>query len=210
LNYSIQKSGTSKFKVKRSEFLSYTVPINNHTELNNYIKELKGQHQTARHFCWAYRIHDKNETVENFSDAGEPSGSAGIPILNAIRSANIINCGVIVIRYFGGVKLGKRGLINAYNTSASMAIAESDIKKWTPKINLLLKGDISYYGNVLNIVKRFGGKIITDISSEQFNLEIEIPKKEHKDFSVGFKDITQNSGVIKKQSEHDQTKEVRK
>lgn len=184
--------------------------MNSTDELNIYLKELKSLHPTARHFCWAYRFTHESDVIENSSDAGEPSGSAGVPILNAIRSKNVINCTIIVVRFFGGVKLGKPGMIRAYRLAAEQAITKSDIKKWIPKVNISLYGDIRFYGNVLNVVKRHGGRIISDVSSEQFDVVVELQAQESEDFEIAFDEITQNSGVIKKQSEHDQTKEVRK
>jgi len=210
LSYILIHPTVAKFKEKRSEFIAYAKILNSADKLNIYLKELKSLHPTARHFCWAYRIANNNSIIENSSDAGEPSGSAGVPILNAIKCENIINCGIIVVRFFGGVKLGKPGLIRAYRFAAEQAIAKSDTIKWIPKVKILLNGDIRFYGNVLNTVKRYGGKILSDVSTEQINVVIELQLKKFKDFEIAYNEITQNSGLIKKQSEHDQTKEVRK
>lgn len=210
MNYIIKNPASAKYKEKRSEFIAFSKYINNTDDLNEYLKSLKSSHQTARHFCWAYRIYQDNEIIENSSDAGEPSGSAGIPILNTLKSKKIINCAIIVIRYFGGVKLGKKGLIHAYQTVAELVIAEGDITKWEPVIDCRLEADIKFYGVIAQVIQKFNGRIIEDNSSKNLSMIINIRLKNYSVFSKQFNEITQNSGKIKKQSEHDQTKEVRK
>lgn len=179
-------------------------------DVNINIKELKSKYPSARHICWAYRIYLDDTITENSSDAGEPSGSAGLPILNVIKHHDIVNCGIFVVRFFGGVKLGKQGLINAYKTAAELVIAESVLLKWLPKSQYQISASVKYFGKIVNIVQRNDGKIIIDQTTEKLNLLIELPVIKYDDFKTEFDEITQNSGIIKKQSEHDQTKEVRK
>ena len=104
----------SSFKIKRSEFIGFLDHISKTEHVIRNLKILKKKYHSARHICWAYRLDSGNELTENFSDGGEPSGSAGIPILNILRKNRIVNGAVFVIRYFGGVKLGKHGIIDAY------------------------------------------------------------------------------------------------
>jgi len=210
LNYILKSPATAKFKEKRSEFIAYAKPLNSRDDLNKHLKELKSIHQTARHFCWAYRQWKDEQLIENSSDAGEPSGSAGIPILNSIKSNNIINCAVIVVRFFGGVKLGKQGLVKAYRYVADLAIAKGDVIPWEPKVKVLLKSNTNFYGKIHHLIQQFNGKISNDISGVELDLSIDIKEKDVENFTIQFMEITQNSGYIKKQSEHDQTKEVRK
>ena len=210
MNYFLKNSKKIKFKEKRSEFVTHSVSIYSVDELNTYLKQFKSEYPTARHFCWAYRITENDDIIENSSDAGEPSGSAGLPILNVLKSENLVNCGIVVIRFFGGVKLGKQGLINAYKTASEMVIAKSDIAKWIPISSYLLTADMKYFGLITHCIQQFNGKILNDYSGEIFKIVIEIQNRNFKDFSKSFSEMTQNSGEIKKQSEHDQTKEVRK
>lgn len=171
---------------------------------------LKSKYPSARHICWAYRVYVNDKIIENSSDAGEPSGSAGLPILNVIKRYNIVNCGIFVVRFFGGVKLGKPGLINAYKTAAELVIAESALFKWLPKSQFRISSSVKYFGKISYIVQQNDGKIISDRTTYKLNLLIELPVEKYNDFKTEFDEITQNSGIIKKQSEHDQTKEVRK
>ena len=210
MNYIINKSGSAVYKEKRSEFIGFSKPINDIQEINRNLKKLKSKYPSARHICWAYRAYKSNKIIENASDAGEPSGSAGLPILNVIKHQNIVNCGIIVVRFFGGAKLGKRGLINAYKTTAKLVIAESVLLKWLPKAQYQISSSVKYFGKIANTVQQFEGKIISDQTTDKLNLLIELPVEKYNDYKTEFDEITQNSGIIKKQSEHDQTKEVRK
>ena len=210
MNYTLNSSNSVTYKVKRSEFIGFSKPIKNVKDINSFVKTLKSKNPAARHICWAYRLSSNDEIIENSSDAGEPSGSAGLPILNIIKHHNIVNCGIFVVRYFGGVKLGKQGLINAYKTTAELVIAESVLHKWVPKSQYQISASLQYFGKIANMVQQNDGKIIGDMTLEKLNLLIELPVDKYDHFKTEFDDISQNSGTIKKRSEHDQTKEVRK
>ncbi|MBU0529677.1 YigZ family protein [bacterium] len=210
MSYSLNRSISATHKEKRSEFIGYSKPIIKVNDVNIFIKKLKSKHPASRHICWAYRLFIDDKIIENSTDAGEPSGSAGLPILNTIKHHNIVNCGIFVVRFFGGVKLGKQGLINAYKTTAELVIAESVLHKWVPKSQYQISASIQSFGKIANVVQQNDGKIISDMTLEKLNLLIELPVEKYNDFKTEFDEITQNSGTIKKRSEHDQTKEVRK
>jgi uncharacterized YigZ family protein len=210
LNYTINSSNSATYKEKRSEFIGFCNPIKMIHDVNNFVKKLKSKYPSARHICWAYRVFVDDKIIENSSDAGEPLGSAGLPILYIIKRHNIVNCGIFVVRYFGGVKLGKQGLINAYKTTAELVIAESALFKWVSKSQFQIICSVKYFGKIAHIVHQNDGKIINDQTTDKLNLIIELPIEMYNGFKTEFDEITQNSGIIKKQSEHDQTKEVRK
>ena len=210
MKYTINSTKSVTYKEKRSEFIGFVKPIHNVEDINLYLKKLKSKYPSARHICWAYRLFINDNIIENSTDAGEPSGSAGLPILNVLKHYNIINCGIFVVRFLGGVKLGKQGLINAYKTTAELVIADSVLQKWLPKSQYILNASIKFYGNITNIVQRNNGKIIKNRTTNKLSLLVELPQEKFNIFKAEFDEITQNSGIIKKQSEHDQTKEVRK
>ena len=210
MNYTLTSSNSVTYKVKRSEFIGFSKPIKNVQDINSFVKTLKSKHPASRHICWAYRLCNNDDMIENSTDAGEPSGSAGLPILNTIKHHNIVNCGIFVVRFFGGVKLGKQGLINAYKTTAELVIAETVLHKWVPKSQYQISASIQHFGKIANIVQQNNGKIISDMTLEKLNLLIELPVDKYDDFRTEFDEISQNSGTIKKRSEYDQTKEVRK
>lgn len=113
--------GEAELKEKRSLFVGRVFWAGGEEEARERIREVSKQHSDANHHCWAYRV-GFPETTDYYSDAGEPSGTAGKPILGAILRAGVVNCVLIVTRYFGGTKLGVRGLIDAYGKCASMAL----------------------------------------------------------------------------------------
>ena len=107
-------------EVKKSKFIAFLTPF---SEFDALLSRLKNEHPKAAHIVWAYRILNKfNQIVENQSDDGEPKGTSGTPCLNALRGAELINTAVLVVRYFGGIKLGTGGLVRAYGGSVNLAI----------------------------------------------------------------------------------------
>ncbi|QKT05758.1 YigZ family protein [Mycoplasma sp. OR1901] len=108
--------------VKKSNFISYIFEFHDKKELKNILSELKKEHKKSRHICYSYIINDNGVESAGFSDDGEPKNTAGRPMFELMRIKNISNALVIVVRYFGGIKLGAGGLIKAYRVSSSMVI----------------------------------------------------------------------------------------
>lgn len=140
------------FKEKNSKFFGYTFPVTNEEEVKEQIESLKKQHHSARHWCYAWRIGEENPQYRA-NDDGEPSNSAGQPIYGQILSQELTNVLVVVVRYFGGVKLGVGGLIHAYKTSALLAIEASEIITRTINHNFLLTFEYKDMNNVMRIIK---------------------------------------------------------
>jgi len=119
----------NKINIERSIFIATLRGVEDEYEAKNFISEMSKKYADATHNCPAYRVIGKSEIVEFSSDAGEPSGTAGIPMLNVLKRSELLNVAVVVTRYFGGVKLGIRGLIDAYSTSAEKAIEKAKLSK---------------------------------------------------------------------------------
>ena len=116
----IEKEISAAQEIKKSSFIAYLAPLASFEALR---ARLRQQHPKARHIVWAYRaLNEPGQIVENSSDDGEPKSTAGAPCLNALRGAELINAAVLVVRYFGGIKLGTGGLVRAYASSANLAI----------------------------------------------------------------------------------------
>jgi uncharacterized YigZ family protein len=122
----ISAASEGVFKDKGSKFIAYAYPIRSDEEVKNILQNLRSEHPKARHFCWALRL-SPDRNVFRIQDDGEPSGTAGRPILNTLLSADITNILIVVVRYFGGTLLGVPGLINAYKTAAAEAIKEANV-----------------------------------------------------------------------------------
>lgn len=124
----VTKIFQAEYRVKGSKFISFINPCDTTEEAEKQLNEIREMHPTATHHCHAFRV-DPSEIIEHSQDDGEPGGSAGLPILNALKSANIVNAIIVVVRYYGGTKLGKSGLIDAYGKSAGLVIEQSVLKK---------------------------------------------------------------------------------
>lgn len=143
------------FKDRNSKFFGYAFPIKTEVEANEYIEELKSKHHKARHWCYAWQLGKEEENYRyRANDDGEPSNSAGMPIYGQIQSFDVTNILVVVVRYFGGVKLGVGGLINAYKTAAQMALEESDIIKRTIDEVFVVKFDYPEMNKVMQVIKQ--------------------------------------------------------
>lgn len=115
----------TEWEIKRSRFISFISRVRNEEEARQFISDIKHAYPDARHHCSAYLYHvDNSNPVERSSDDGEPSGTAGAPILDVLRGSGMLDIACVVVRYFGGIKLGAGGLVHAYSHSASLALAE--------------------------------------------------------------------------------------
>jgi len=147
-----QPSDEILFKEKNSKFFGYAFPIQSEEEVKSILDQLKKQHYTARHWCYAYQIGTKNK-IYRANDDGEPNNSAGMPIYGQIQSFNVTNILVVVVRYFGGVKLGVGGLVSAYKTAAQMALEEVEIVEKTIDVHYLIRFDYKNMNKVMRVIK---------------------------------------------------------
>lgn len=140
------------FKEKNSKFFGYAFPIQSEEEVKPILDQLKKTHYTARHWCYAYQIGTKTKTYRA-NDDGEPNNSAGMPIYGQIQSFDVTNVLVVVVRYFGGVKLGVGGLVTAYKTGAQMALEVADIVEKTIDVHFLIRFDYKNMNKVMRVIK---------------------------------------------------------
>jgi len=122
------------YEIKKSVFHAHLVP---YSDFEMTLSQLKTNHPKARHIVWAYRcLNEYSQVVENQTDDGEPKGTSGPPVLNVLRGANLIQVAVLIVRYFGGVKLGTGGLVRAYSSAVNAAIDKANIIQYEPKSQL--------------------------------------------------------------------------
>lgn len=148
----ISQPAEGLFRDKGSKFLAYAYPINNEAQIKPLIAQLKSQHPSANHHCWAARL-GSDQSGHRFNDDGEPAGSAGRPILNTILSKGLNNILVVVVRYFGGTLLGIPGLISAYKSSTEAVIAAAEIVEKTFDDVYEVKFDYAQMNEVMKLVK---------------------------------------------------------
>ena len=161
-------TGDTLFKDRGSKFIGYVFPILNEDDVKVRIDELKKKHHAARHWCYAWQL-GIEETRYRENDDGEPNNSAGKPIYGQIVSKNLTNVLVVVVRYFGGTKLGVGGLINAYKTSAKITLDEAVIVEKTIDIYFKIIFEYQDMNKVMRIVKENN----LDIVSQKMNLNCE-------------------------------------
>ncbi len=129
--YSITQTYTADYRIKGSKFLSCITPADSTKAAEKYLEEIKSLHPTATHHSYAFRV-DPGNLMEFSQDDGEPSGTAGPPILNVLRSSDLVNVMSIVVRYYGGTNLGKSGLIDAYGKAVEQALENAKLKIIVP------------------------------------------------------------------------------
>lgn len=164
------------FKEKNSKFFGYAFPVTSEEEIKNHLDILRKQHYGAVHFCYAFQIGtDKIQYRAN--DDGEPSNTAGAPIYGQIQSFGLTNILVVVVRFFGGIKLGVGGLISAYRTSAQMALEASEIIEKTINIHYIVSFDYKNMNKVMRVIKEKNLEIISQNMNESCEIEIATRKK---------------------------------
>ncbi len=186
--FTIDKTTTAEFKDRGSRFIAFAYPITAVDDFKKILQELKKEHPKAVHHCFAYRLGlDGN----NFrvSDDGEPSGSAGKPILNAIDSKQLTNVLVVVVRYFGGTLLGVPGLINAYRSTAAMALQLTPSIQKQVEVTYELQFDYTMMNDVMTLLKQCNCSIIKQ-ESQLFNLvQTGVPKSRLEEVLSKLKDF---------------------
>lgn len=173
--YTIETPSVAEFKDRGSKFIAYTFPVADTNQFKERLAEIKKEHPKAAHHCFAYRLGlDGN----NFrvSDDGEPSGSAGRPILGQIDSKQMTNVLIVVVRYFGGTLLGVPGLINAYKTVASLALQVTPMVQKPVEINYALQFDYTIMNEVMMVVKQYNCSVIKQEIQLFCAMTIGIPK----------------------------------
>lgn len=157
--YTISQPSTAEFKDRGSKFIAYAYPITSPEDFKQYLQGLKKEHPKAVHHCFAYRIGTDGNTFRQ-SDDGEPSGSAGKPILGQIDSKELTDVAVIVVRYWGGTLLGVPGLINAYKTAAALALQTTPIIQKQVEMKYHLQFDYTQMNDIMMVLKQYNCSIL--------------------------------------------------
>ena len=154
---------------KRSRFISYAIPVRTVEEVKRYVAEYRKRYYDARHVCWAYML-GADRQVFRANDDGEPSSTAGKPILGQINSNELTDILIVVVRYFGGIELGTSGLIVAYRTAAAEAISAAEVEVRTVDEDITVVFEYPYLNGVMRIVKEDNPTIV----SQKFDMDCEM------------------------------------
>jgi len=177
----IEKEASAEYKDRGSRFIAYAFPIASADDFKKRLKALKEEHPKAVHHCFAYRIGTDGNNFRA-GDDGEPSGSAGKPILGQLDSKDVVNTAVVVVRYFGGTLLGVPGLINAYKTATSLALQMTPIIQKPILVEYELQFDYTMMNDVMIVVKRFNCVVLVNEMQLFCRMVLGVPKKEERLF----------------------------
>ena len=201
--------GESLYEVKRSKFIGYCKPVLTAQEANDFVDEIRRKHADARHNVYAW-ILKKEISLQKYSDDGEPSGTAGLPVMSVLTKNEVTDCAIVVTRYFGGILLGKGGLVRAYTKAAALALKEAGPKVMEMCAVMNFRCDYSSYDRLVFEIKNHGYVI----SRTDFGADVDIDVTVPLDMVEGFCDfmVQVSNGTIEvvKQGEIEaQTEEVR-
>ena len=171
----IEKPSSAEFKDRGSKFIAFAFPVESADDFKKQLQILKKEHPKAVHHCFAYRIGTDGNNFRS-SDDGEPSGTAGKPILGQVDSKGITNVAVIVVRYWGGTMLGVPGLINAYKTSAALALQVTPVVEKQIEVNYSIEFDYTQMNDVMMVMKQFNCTIHANEMNLCCNIRAGSPK----------------------------------
>lgn len=177
----VTEETSSKFRDKGSKFLGYLFAAASTDEFQEQLQRIKSRYPDATHHCYAWRMHP-NKIEEFTQDDGEPSGTAGLPILNKLKSFEAVNCGCVVVRYYGGTNLGTSGLIRAYGQAAELCLQQASLARLIPTINFRIRYPYGQQNQIDRLKNRFDLKEIDAEYLEQVTLEMACRKEQAPDF----------------------------
>lgn len=174
------------YDIKKSEFLAFAYPISAKEQVAFHVEQLKASYPNARHHCLAYILGDPHNTTHaGFDDDGEPNGTAGRPILNVLQHKAIGNVLVVVVRYFGGIKLGAGGLTRAYATATQMVVDKMALMPFVPKSQVKVATDFAHEAQVRYLIGQIGGEILSADYAQEVIMSVQLDSEKVAEFVGG-------------------------
>jgi uncharacterized YigZ family protein len=184
------KAHQVELEIKRSKFLTFAAPAADRQAADDFIRTLRGQHPQANHVCWAYIAGDPNTTIRSMSDDGEPSGTAGMPMLKVLEYSGYGDIVVAVVRYFGGTKLGTGGLQRAYSDAVSLVLKDLPMQLKVSRTILKLTYDYTHDGSISRLLARYDVVDIDSNYAQKVTLSIAIASNDLSTFKTELTNIT--------------------
>lgn len=181
--------------INKSKFIGYSMPINSEEEALEFIEKIKTKHRDATHNVYAY-VFGRDSNTQRFSDDGEPSGTAGIPVLEVIKKENLRNVVVVVTRYFGGTKLGAGGLIRAYTRGAKIGLNSGNIIDMVLHAKIKIRIDYTLYGKIENYLINEDYIVDESIFDDAVNVFVYIEDSKIEDFTKIITDLTNGNAIF--------------
>jgi len=188
--YRIQEPLQGEFRDRGSRFFAFAFSVHSVEDIKSNLKELKLNHPDATHICYAYRLTGASGLEEYSTDAGEPAGSSGLPILNVLRRHQLVDTGIFVIRYYGGKKLGIPGLIHAYGVCTELCLENTNFRQWVKLDRMVIQYAYEYQRILETLFHQFDCKIIRQKFGEDISTEIQLKSADSALFSQQLSDKT--------------------
>lgn len=162
---------------KNSEFLTFLHPVDNRDAAMTWVAHYRARYPDANHVCWAYIIgNTRQPQTQAFSDDGEPGGTAGKPMLHVLTERELGNCLAVVVRYFGGVKLGAGGLVRAYSNAVSQAASKAELRMVSPSVQLSIVVSFAFEARLRQLLQQYNASLDNVSYSDQVTLSISLPQ----------------------------------
>ncbi|MFD1031235.1 YigZ family protein [Metaplanococcus flavidus] len=188
-------SASAELLIQKSRFIGYVARAQTEQEAAEFIDSIKSLHRSANHNCSAYML-GENDNIQKANDDGEPSGTAGVPILEVLKKKQLKDTVIVVTRYFGGIKLGSGGLIRAYGTAASEALAAAGIVERRLHSLVKVSMDYSWLGKVENEVRQSEYPLKDIEYTESVNLYVYVPVQKEELFSIWLQEMTNGQSSL--------------
>ncbi len=193
----IESGGEAEIKVKGSRFIGLALPTGNVAEAQDFIRTSEKKFHDATHHCYAYRIIAHGQLIERANDAGEPGGTAGPPILSVLSGQNLFNLCVIVVRYFGGTKLGKGGLARAYGEATRTVLDQCTMVTHYDFSLLVLRFPYEGIGNVMHVVNQWKALVESSAYGQEVELSVKLPRSTVEAFKQKIIEVTSGRVTFK-------------
>lgn len=195
----LKEAAKDEFIVQKSRFIGHASPVQNEEEAKAFVAEIRAQHKEANHNCYAYIV-GENAGIMRYSDDGEPQGTAGLPMIELLKQIGVVNCAVVITRYFGGVLLGAGGLVRAYRKGLSLALKAAQVVLMQSTFSLKIEMDYGLYARfekkIPSLPVLHEGTEFSDVVSLRLLVleqDVELVKKTITDFCDAKVDISHDS-----------------
>ena len=184
----VKFESSDEFVTKKSRFIGYVKPVKTVEEATAFISEIKSKHWDATHNVYAYSLREGQ--IKRYSDDGEPSGTAGMPALDVILKQDVVDCCVVVTRYFGGIMLGAGGLVRAYSHGSKIALDAGQVITMSPCKIVSVKSDYNFYGRLVPLICEEGGIVEDTVFSDAVEVIFRIPSEKLSFFEARLVDVS--------------------
>lgn len=195
----IRQEAKDEYIVKKSRFIGHIKPVTTQQEALDFIQEISKKHWDATHNVYAYILREGG--IKRFSDDNEPQGTAGIPTLDVLEKNELVDCAVVVTRYFGGIMLGAGGLVRAYSSTASLVVKAGGIVTRDLCARLKVTSDYSFYGRLASLVPEKGGIIEETIFEDDVTVIFRLPLSDMDSFNATLVDASSGRYTAEKTDE---------